>query len=693
MQSMKNILILSAILFLQLLAPGCGTDTSEIFTKDPDPEHIKEVSFVDDNGTTFTRQIPVNQVMVMFAEALSATQVSGILKKMESDLQDTGLTLIGQVPGLGIYQFEIDNSAADPQEAIALLDTVIATLEGYEGVDTVSYNELLESRFAENDDDNSRYHGDDRCPFAVIDYYQAIPIFDQVLQQSALSDVSVAVIDSGLWAACGQFDDILPRTQLATRFSGPPDFSDWHPRKHGTTVASIIAADNHDGLTNGIASRILGDRLHLVVGNAYLGGEAYSEANTIAKTQLAIDMGARVVNLSLGIGSGNIAARHLTRLQNQFMRLFTAPSSENVLFVASASNDRLVLNGNDAPAGLPAANLITVGGLESCYFNQPYALSATGPGIDIAAPATHIPLCCVGIPDYIDPQLIYEEGNSFAAPIVSAMAAIILSIHPQFTGAELKNFLTDENNVWPAPEEVGGKRVALIKTVGNALLQYGPSSADVDAIMDCYGGLSDNLPDPSGHMINRLCGEVEFSVVGPSYSQQHGIAATDLSFSASGYNLGIITGGSVVFNFADGDDLITGYVNSGLRLNEVYSITRGGPNGFGIQAGASGGGTYKGAAVAGTLTFTECELTTRSLPLDWFSPSNPGADQLVFIEIAGTLGPSAAVGDIDRGGEVEQDVTYSVEGSFTTAFNLLYPDDETLAYLEQVCVGGHEYTP
>ena len=171
------------------------------------------------------------------------------------------------------------------------------------------------------------------------------------------------------------------------------------------------------------------------------------------------------------------------------------------------------------------------------------------------------------------------------------------------------------------------------------------------------------------------------------------MGATDLSFSASGDNFGIIGSNFAVFNFTNGDDVITGYVNSGLRLNQVYSITSGGPSGFLIQAGAAGGGTYRGSAVSGTVTFTECELTTRSLPLDWFSPSNPGADQLVFIEMSGTLGPSAAVGAISRGGEVERDVTYSVEGSFTTAFNLINPDSETLTYLEQACVGGYEYTP
>ena len=58
----------------------------------------------------------------------------------------------------------------------------------------------------------------------------------------------------------------------------------------------------------------------------------------------------------------------------------------------AASNDGFELDNNDAPAGLPAANLITVGGLDSCNYEIPYSESSTGPGIDIAAPATEIPV-------------------------------------------------------------------------------------------------------------------------------------------------------------------------------------------------------------------------------------------------------------------------------------------------------------
>ena len=527
MHIIKNILTLTAILILPLLAASCSPDRDGIFTKDPDPEYIKEITFIDDNGTTRTRNIPVNQVMVMLAEDVSADQASGILKNMEKDLKSTGLTLVGQVPDLGIYQFEIDNKATDPQEAIALLDTVVETLQGYEGVDTVSYNELLESRFVENDDDNCKYKVMIAAPLPLLIITRPFQFLIKCCSRPCLNDVTVAVIDSGLWAECGQFDDILPRTRFSDQSPENPDFYDFHPRKHGTTVASIIAADNGDGQNNGIASRILGDKAASYSRRRpYYTESTIALARAISSARRAIELGARIVNYSIGQGAGGMATRDLTRLQNEFMRLFTAPASANVLFVASASNDRLVLNNNDAPAGLPAPNLITVGGLESCHLNMRYAMSATGPGIDIAAPATHIPLCCVG-DAVVGPSPIFEEGNSFAAPIVSAIAAIVLSIHPEFTGAELKNFLTDENHVWPAPEEVGGKRVALLKTVGSAILEYAPSSSAVDAIMDCFGGRSDGIPDPSGHMANRLCGEAEFSVVGPGYSQQHSMGATD----------------------------------------------------------------------------------------------------------------------------------------------------------------------
>jgi len=681
---------LFTILMIAFLFTGCPPSEEDISTKDPEAKYVMDVSFTYDDGTIHSRKVPVNQVVLMFSEDVSTSEAQSILTRMERDMNEAGLTRAGQIPALGIYQFEIKNENTDPQMAIEALDTVIEALRGYENVDTVTYNELLDLNFVENDDDNSSISGRDRCAFAAIDYYQAIPIFDEVMSHVTLNPVTVAVIDSGLWLGSGQFDEIGPR--IYNLGSPGVETSDSHPYKHGTCVSSIIAGDNRDGMINGIALRVLGNNLSLMVGRATFYGESVNMHWALAGARRAVERGARIVNLSLGTHDEGRRPSWLIRMQDLFMRLFTQSTSQNVLFVAAASNDGFELNNNDAPAGLPADNLITVGGFDSCDFQSPYSASSTGPGIDIAAPATRIPTCCLG-DDMVGPISTTVEGNSFAAAIVTSIAAIILSIDPNLTGAQLKSFLTDDDHVWPAPEEVSGKRVALIKTVGSALLNNTTSSTSLDSIMDSYAGIADNIPDPSGHMINRLCGEIDFSVDGPGYSQHYTLSSTDLAYTFAALNFGIIGDAMSVFNFASGRDALSPFTDTGFRLNQEYPITPGGANGFLISAGAPGGGDYIGFSESGSIIYTKCELTTRSLPLDWFSRDNSGPHQLVFIEVAGRLNPSTAKGMVESGGETEDNVIYNVSGSFTMAFSLMDPDTSTLEHLEDVCVGGYEYSP
>ena len=69
---------------------------------------------------------------------------------------------------------------------------------------------------------------------------------------------------------------------------------------------------------------------------------------------------------------------------------------------------------------------------------------------------------------------------------------------------------------------------------------------------------------------------------------------------------------------------------------------------------------------------------------------NPGPDQLVFIEVSGSLSGTNQ-GAVDNDGEVIHGVAYSASGEFTTAFMLIEPEADTLEYLEQACVGGRRY--
>jgi subtilisin family serine protease len=683
-----------------MILSGCGGDDGspagpgippgqEIFISDPAPEDIMSVTFTYEDDTVHTRDVPVNQMLLMFDPDVTAAQAASTLETMVADLTAYSLALVGQMPRVGIYQLEIINDAADPADAIDVLDTVIDLLLAYPRVADISYNELLEEHFAENDDDNTEMIGLDRAAYGMIDYFQAIPAFDAVLGAAALSPIKVAVIDTGIDLDTDQFDDIQGHEGGFEYLDvGFPDNdpADWHLRKHGTAVASIIAADNGDGVANGIALRVLGDKLSLFVANIHTAGDVIHLARTIAAVEIAVQRGARIVNLSLGSNDDGRTPRWLTRLQDQYMRIFTAPGAEDVLFVCAASNDRLNLDGNGAPDGLPAPNCLTVGGLNSSLWEVIYTDSARGPGIDIAAPATQVGVCCFGYDEFFW-RRHYMDGNSFAAPIVSSIAAIVLSIEPTLSGSDLKDFMTDPNNTYPAPEDVGGVRPALLKTAGTALLEMGSPANDANSLLDAFFGMDDNVCDPPGHVVNRMVGEVAFEVAGPGYAQSHSLGADDLVYDALGQNFGLIQPGSFVVNFARGSEIVNIGIDREFELGRTYTIPADG--GFLMTAG-NPDGNYLGFGEGGTLTFSACEIATRAVPLDYFDDGF-GIDRYVFIEIQGTLTGGVAVGIINSD-PPQEDVTYTTSGSFTTGFIMLAPNTATIDHLEEVCLGGYRYT-
>ncbi|MBN1512039.1 MAG: S8/S53 family peptidase [Phycisphaerae bacterium] len=650
----------------------------DIFVKDPVEKQMATLAGANDDGSEYTRDVPNNQIMLMFEADVSRAEAEDTLGQMQSDLADTGLELVGQIPDVGIYQLEIANDETDSDAAMARLDTVCEALRGYEGVAAVGYNELLAGRAVENDDDNSDSERSDRCAFAVMDYYQAIPLFDEVMADVSLNDVTVAIVDSGLWVESDQFDDVLPRTEFLGVPEGVTPY-DWHLHKHGTNIAALLAADNGDGLVNGVALRVLGDRLHLIVGDAHIWGNYYSLARTLARARESVQLGADIVVLSLGRGAGSDRPNWLRNTQAQFSRIFD--TSPDTLFIAAAANDNFVLNGNDAPAGMPNDNLLTVGGHQSCDPAVRYPQSCTGPGVELAGPATTIP-GFVG-DNMVGPARYSLDGNSFAAPLIASVAAMVKSIDPEMTGAELKEFLVDEDNTWPANADVGGRRVALIRTAGSALLTRAAGSISMDKLLDAFGP-ADDITDPSGYSVNRLCGYVSYAISG-SHNESVTLNAPDIAWGPESYNYGIIgMGHQVVLTVSNGSSKVAVSTTAGFRLNEPYTgdivIVVPSPEGD-LTAGVDGS--------SGTFVLTECELTTRSLPLDWFSPDNSGPDQLIFIEVSGSFSGTAQGAIRLSDGEHIEGVSYAASGEFTTGFTPIFPEADTLDYLERNCVGGY----
>lgn len=198
---------------------------------------------------------------------------------------------------------------------------------------------------------------------------------------------------------------------------------------HGTAVAGVIAAAAGDSGSTGIApyARILAIR-------AVPNGDERDEdvANAI---RYAVDRGALVINMSFGKPYSPGKAMVDSAVQYAV--------SKGVLLVHAAGNDG---NDNDRGRSYPSAR--SLAGVRAATWLE---VGASGPRIgtglaasfsnygretvDLFAPGTDIFMPKAG------GGWVRESGTSFAAPVVSGVAALLLAHFPTLTAADVKRIL------------------------------------------------------------------------------------------------------------------------------------------------------------------------------------------------------------------------------------------------------------
>jgi subtilisin family serine protease len=194
---------------------------------------------------------------------------------------------------------------------------------------------------------------------------------------------------------------------------------------HGTHVAGIISAksNNNIGITgiaggnNGSGSKLL----PVCIGVNAPDGSVIDDA-----IYYAVSKGAKVIQLSLSVEESsaiNSAIQHAI--------------DNNVTVVCAAGNE----NGS---VSFPArnSNVISVGATNQN--DQKASFSNFGSNLVIAAPGTGI--------FSTQPSNSYgsSDGTSFSAPIVSGVIALMLSVNPSLTPANIKSILTS------TADKVGG---------------------------------------------------------------------------------------------------------------------------------------------------------------------------------------------------------------------------------------------
>lgn len=224
--------------------------------------------------------------------------------------------------------------------------------------------------------------------------------------------VRVAVVDSGIEAnhpalsGCVKAGVVVEYDESAeTRVRIKPDQSLEDLSGHGTACAGIIHAIAPEAELYSV--RVLGRNMS---------GKAYQFAGGL---RWAIDNGMRVINLSLSTSREEYFGL--------FHKLADDAYFKNVILVSAVNNI-------PAPS-YPSlySSVISVAAHEGqdpfTYYYNP------SPPVEFGAPGIDVEVC------WLNGQYSIVTGNSFAAPHIAGLAALILANHPNLTPFELKTVL------------------------------------------------------------------------------------------------------------------------------------------------------------------------------------------------------------------------------------------------------------
>lgn len=274
--------------------------------------------------------------------------------------------------------------------------------------------------------------------------------------------VKVAVIDSGidldhpalngaLWCEDGVYgyntsdpDNITEKTM---------EDCDSYTSDHGTHVAGIIAMQQNgtEYTLRGIAPGV-----EIIDIQASYSGGYFKTTSLIAALEMAVVLGAEVVNLSLGGTAYDFA-----------WNIACNNASRSMVIVAAAGN-----NGNDTIPSYPAAfssviGVMAYGGAEnpSVYNNQGHNITDNESFLeanysssekqilakfsnydlrsryyDIVAPGVNICSASAGGTGNVN-GYEFKNGTSMASPIIAAVAALYIEAHPSATAGQVRTAL------------------------------------------------------------------------------------------------------------------------------------------------------------------------------------------------------------------------------------------------------------
>ena len=245
---------------------------------------------------------------------------------------------------------------------------------------------------------------------------------DEMWKTTTGEGVKVAVIDSGIE---DEHENLKDTVAAAKDFSGSgkdgtTPVGERDIIHHGTAVAGVIAGNGTGAGPRGVApdAQLLSASMWLGAG---AGDDAPSSREQAAQAiRWSVDQGAEVINLSLGWSD--------PAWPEMWDEAFSYAYEHDVLVVACVGNASQGATRVWSPATIPG--VVGVGGVGRDG-RIDTGSTAPGTGVDLMGPSEGIPV------PYYDGGYGVAEGCSFAAPIVSGVAALIRSAHPDYSADDV----------------------------------------------------------------------------------------------------------------------------------------------------------------------------------------------------------------------------------------------------------------
>lgn len=235
--------------------------------------------------------------------------------------------------------------------------------------------------------------------------------------QARGNGVTVAVVDSGVDAAQPDLQgSLVSGVNLVVPGNPSGNTADNSTEYHGTQVAALIAAHAHGDPNNPQGLYGLATQARILP--VKIGDDSPTLAAIEAGVRYAADHGARVINVSAG-KDGSCSANAVDAVNYAL--------SKGAIVVVATGNTGTTTNAVDCPATVPG--VVDVAAIDQSGHTDKY--SHYGSDVTVAAPGVNIEVPARG------GNYHTVSGSSVAAPWVSAEAALIIGLHPDWTAGQV----------------------------------------------------------------------------------------------------------------------------------------------------------------------------------------------------------------------------------------------------------------